>query len=48
VNVPVVAAARLETDIAETPRWVEDGEIAVANEILGVCSVGFSDRPRRV
>ena len=48
VDVPVVAAARLEADIAEATCGIEDGEIAVANEILGVCGVGFSDGPRRV
>ena len=48
VNVPVVAAARLEADVAEAACWVEDSEVAVANEILCVCGVGFSNRPRRV
>ena len=48
VNVPIIATARLEADIAETSCGIKDGEVAVANEILGVCCVGFSDGPRRV
>ena len=44
VNVPVVAAARLESDIVE--RYLLLGyrsQIAVADEIFGVCSVRFAD-----
>ena len=45
VNMPVVAAARLEADVAEPTGGVEDGEVAVANEILGVCRIRLTDRP---
>ena len=45
VDVPVVAAARLETDVAEATCGIEDGEIAVANEILGVCGIRFANGP---
>ena len=48
VNVPVVTTTWLETDIAETARRVEDSEVAVANEILGVCCIRFANGPRRV
>ena len=44
VDVPVVATTWLETDIAETTCGVEYGEIAVANEILGVCRIRLTDR----
>ena len=45
VNMPVVAAARLEADVAESACGVEDGEVAVAYEILGVCRIRFADWP---
>ena len=45
VNMPVVAAARLEADVAETTRGVEEGEIAVSCEILGVGSIRLSNGP---
>ena len=48
VNMPVVATTRFKADVAEASCGVEDGEVAVANEILGVCRIRFSDRPRRV
>ena len=45
VNMPVVAAARLEADVAETACGIEDGEVAVSNEILGVCCIRFANGP---
>ena len=45
VNMPVVATARLEADVAEASCRIEDGKVAVAYEILSVCGVGFSDGP---
>ena len=45
VNMPVVAAARLKADVAETACGIKDGEVAVANEILGVYRIRFANGP---
>ena len=44
VNVPVVAAAGLEGDVAEAADGVEHGEVALPDEVFGVGIVGLAQR----